>query len=147
MKQVGYIENGILHTKRIEPQTITRDGMTTTITEEEQIAQLSTEWKEVDAIDATQLNAAAGYHVRITPYDAGDKISYKYETVFDAQARKNEIATLKAELDGSDYKVAKCYEASLLGETLPYDIGVLHAERQAIRDKINALEEELLNKG
>lgn len=147
MKQVGYIENGILHTKRIEPLTVTRNGVETIITEDEQIAKLSTEWKKVDDIDGTQLQAAAGYHVRVTPYDAGDKISYKYETIFDAQSRKNEIATLKEELDGSDYKVIKCYEASLLGNDLPYDIDALHAERQSIRDKINALEEELLNKG
>jgi len=30
-----------------------------------------------------------------------------------------------------------------VGETLPYDIQVLHDERQAIRDEINRLEEML----
>ena len=31
-------------------------------------------------------------------------------------------------------------EASLLGRPMPYDVAALHAERQALRDRINALE-------
>ncbi len=50
------------------------------------------------------------------------------------------IAALKAELAESDYKVTKCYEASLIGDSLPYDIAELHRERQSIRDEINRLE-------
>ena len=52
----------------------------------------------------------------------------------------NEIEMLKAELSATDYKIIKCSEAQLVGETLPYDIAVLHAERQALRDRINELE-------
>ena len=51
------------------------------------------------------------------------------------------IEALKAQLAASDYKIIKCAECSLAGETAPYDIGVLHAERQALRDAINELEE------
>lgn len=36
-----------------------------------------------------------------------------------------------------DYKVIKCMEAYLCGEPMPYDITLLHAERQALRGKIN----------
>ena len=50
------------------------------------------------------------------------------------------IAELKAELDSTDYKIIKCSECSLAGVELPYDIIALHAERQAIRDEINTLE-------
>ena len=51
-----------------------------------------------------------------------------------------QIAELKAELSSTDYKIIKCSEAQLVGEELPYDIVALHAERQALRDKINELE-------
>lgn len=35
----------------------------------------------------------------------------------------------------------KCYEASVLGTDLPYDVKKLATERQAKRDEINRLEE------
>jgi hypothetical protein len=50
------------------------------------------------------------------------------------------LEELKAKLDGTDYKVIKCYEYQLTGLELPYDIVELHAERQTIREQINALE-------
>ena len=52
--------------------------------------------------------------------------------------------TLKAyenKLTETDYKVIKCYEYSLAGLDLPYDIEALHAEREAIRDEIRKLED------
>ena len=54
-----------------------------------------------------------------------------------------QIQTLKTSLSSTDYKIIKCSEAQLLGEELPYDIASLHAERQALRDKINELEQQL----
>jgi len=57
-----------------------------------------------------------------------------------------QIASLKETLDSSDYQIIKCYEYSLLGFELPYDIEALHEERQALRDQINALEKELNTK-
>mgnify|MGYP006319343667 FL=1 len=43
-----------------------------------------------------------------------------------------------------DYRVIKCYEATLSGaKTMPYDTTTLLAERQKVRDKINALEAEV----
>ena len=54
---------------------------------------------------------------------------------------EEQIAELKAQLASTDYKVIKCSEAQLAGEEMPYDIAALHAERQALRDKINYLEE------
>jgi glyoxylate utilization-related uncharacterized protein len=52
-----------------------------------------------------------------------------------------QIDELKAQLSTSDYKVIKCMEAQLAGEEMPYDIEAIHTERQAIRDKINELEQ------
>lgn len=54
-----------------------------------------------------------------------------------------QILTIKEELSATDYKVIKCAEAQLLGLPLPYDMEALHAERQALRDEINKLEQEI----
>lgn len=54
-----------------------------------------------------------------------------------------DIESLKSELQESDYKVIKCAEAMTIGAEMPYDVTSLHKERQALRDKINELEEQL----
>lgn len=54
-----------------------------------------------------------------------------------------QIAELKKQLSATDYKVIKCSECQLLGEEMPYDVVALHAERQAIRDEINILEQKV----
>ena len=58
------------------------------------------------------------------------------------------IINLKSELSGEnstvgDYKIVKTYEARLKGDKDPYDTDTLLADRQAIRDKINAAQKEL----
>lgn len=50
------------------------------------------------------------------------------------------VGLLKKKLGDSDYKIIKCAECSLAGLDAPYDIAALHMERQALRDRINALE-------
>lgn len=55
----------------------------------------------------------------------------------------SEIERLKSELQDSDYKVIKCAEAICLNAEMPYNMTALHKERQALRDKINKLEEQL----
>ncbi|OQA48432.1 MAG: hypothetical protein BWY46_01378 [Firmicutes bacterium ADurb.Bin300] len=52
-----------------------------------------------------------------------------------------EIERLKKRLAETDYKIIKCYECSLTNQPAPYDIVSVHAERQAIRNQINSLEE------
>lgn len=54
-----------------------------------------------------------------------------------------DIESLKSELQESDYKVIKCAEALTIGAVMPYDVAALHKERQALRDKINELEQQL----
>ena len=54
-----------------------------------------------------------------------------------------DIESLKSELQDSDYKVIKCAEAICLNVELPYNMTELHNERQALRDKINKLEQQL----
>ena len=43
----------------------------------------------------------------------------------------------------TDYKVIKCYEYSLVGLELPYDVQELHETRESIREEIRKLEEKL----
>lgn len=50
---------------------------------------------------------------------------------------------LESQLSGGDYKIIKCAEAQAVGEALPYDAAKLHADRQAKRDRINAIEDEI----
>ena len=50
---------------------------------------------------------------------------------------------LESQLSGGDYKIIKCAEAQAVGDPLPYDAVKLHADRQAKRDRINAIEDEI----
>ncbi len=62
--------------------------------------------------------------------------------------KEQEIRNLQSMLSSTaspigDWKIAKHMEYTLLGMDSPYDIEALHTERQAIRDRINDLQEEL----
>lgn len=70
----------------------------------------------------------------------------------DTEARRGEIeARIRKLVSGlgapnstyGDWKVIKCYEASLAGQELPYNITELMETRQAVRDEINTLQAEL----
>lgn len=71
------------------------------------------------------------------------------ETTQDVRMQKRqEICLLRSELsspasDIGDWKVAKIYEARIKGESDPYDAADLIEKRQAVRDRIAALEKEL----
>lgn len=45
--------------------------------------------------------------------------------------------------DIGDWKVIKCYEASLQSLPLPYDIDELMEKRQQMRNRINEIQEQL----
>ena len=55
---------------------------------------------------------------------------------------ETQISKLKSQLTSTDYQIIKCYEYSLAGLALPYDITALHEEREALRVQIRELEEE-----
>lgn len=59
------------------------------------------------------------------------------------QALEEEKLNLQSKLQQGDYKVTKCAEAELTQEPMPYDVNELHAERQAMRARINEIEEQL----
>lgn len=147
MVEYGLIEDGYLRVKALEPiQFQEKDPETgklkaKVVTVEDQINDLPPGWKPLDQIDDEKIRQAdEGYIVNAIPYDAGDRISYHYEVVPDRQAMRRKIEDLKASLTDTDYQVIKCYEASLIGAPMPYDVTELHASRQEIRDKINSLE-------
>lgn len=149
MVEYGFIdEGGYLRVKALEPVTFkerkpeTGTLETKVITVEDQIKDLPPGWKPLERIDDDKIrNADEGYMVTAIPYDAGETISYRYEVVPDLQAMRRRIEDLKATLADSDYQIIKCYEASLIGAPLPYDVTELHTSRQQIRDQINSLEE------
>lgn len=127
----GYMENGFLRAREVE---------------QGQVQNLSPEWKPVDEIDESKtISDDEDYTIRLVPYDNGNRISFNYEKVVNTTKLQGEIDAIKAELSETDYQVIKCYEASLVGEELPYDIKALHTERDLKRAKINTLETNLLN--
>lgn len=149
MVEYGKIENGIMTSKMLEPYSERfrdDDGeiKERVVTIEEQVSILKElEWKPVDLIDESRMIAEEGYNIEISPYDAGECISYRYIKTFDRKEVNNKIQNLKKQLSNDDYKITKCYEASLLKEPLPYNVIELHAIRNELRAKINELEELL----
>lgn len=144
--EYGFMEGKYLRSRLIEPiqrRWIDADGneQVENVSVEQQIAELSEEWKPVDAISPEAVVCEdENYIIVPVPYDHGERIAYRYEKRFDYQRIRQQVADLKQALADSDYKVTKCYEASMMGQPLPYDIDTVHAERQAMRDKINELE-------
>lgn len=62
--------------------------------------------------------------------------------------KEQEILNLTADLSSAaspvgDWKLEKINEYLAVGKPAPYDIQELHTKRQAIRDRINELQEEL----
>ncbi|MCM1165200.1 MAG: hypothetical protein NC401_04205 [Ruminococcus sp.] len=105
----------------------------------EKMAQLR-EAGFLDYVPTEQPKADTGY-VAVDSFEVVDgRIVQSWSTKIDPTVVQSRIAELKEQLEESDYKVTKCYEASLVGESLPYDIAELHRERQSIRDEINRLE-------
>jgi hypothetical protein len=131
MAKYGYIENGFLRAREVE---------------QGQVQNLSSEWKPVDDIDESKtISDDDNYTIRLVPYDNGNRISFNYEKVVNTTKIQGEIDAIKAGLSETDYQVIKCYEASLVGEELPYDIKALHEDRNEKRAQINALETNLTN--
>lgn len=71
------------------------------------------------------------------------KVYQMWSVSKDPQYYSKKIDALKADLSASDYKIIKCYEASLAGETCPYDASELISKRNDIRAHINGIEAEM----
>lgn len=67
-------------------------------------------------------------------------IKWKTKTEIEKENQKAEIVTLEKQLKETDYQIIKSSEYQLLGLETPYNLDELHSERQALRDRINELE-------
>ena len=85
-----------------------------------------------------------GEYDSLKPYyiEEGESVLQKWEVITNDPAKiASKIASLKSELDESDYKVMKCYEATIAkSDEMPYDPDALVLSRQEKRDEINRLE-------
>lgn len=106
----------------------------------EQLNVLSTFKEFVTSVFIGEL----GEYDSLKPYyiEEGDSVLQKWEVISNDPAKiASKISSLKAELEGSDYKVMKCYEATIAkSDEMPYDADELIESRQAKRDEINRLE-------
>lgn len=113
---------------------------------QEEALKLNSIWKPVMPVDDSKLvSDDPEYIVKLEPYDAGDKIDYRYIKKIDRTRIRRMNEQLASELASTDYQVIKCYEASLVGAPMPYDVENLIAYRQSIRDRINQNENRLEN--
>ncbi len=78
--------------------------------------------------------------VQITVLEESGKVVNVEFKPYDSIDEFNKIAELKRQLADEDYKIIKCYESSLVGKELPYDIAELSNRRGGFRDEINRLE-------
>ena len=77
--------------------------------------------------------------------DNTDTANSKQEQI---QQKQQQICNLKADLSSAyseigDWKIAKTYECRINNEADPYDFAALTKARQAARDKINTLQQEI----
>jgi hypothetical protein len=81
----------------------------------------------------------------VDTYETVDgKIIQAWQVVPDDAAIRSQINELKERLSATDYQVIKCMECTMKGESLPYDLDAVTAERAAWRSEINELEKKLL---
>lgn len=92
----------------------------------------------------SEFNGYLGEYEAAKPYyvEEYEKVVQKWEVVENDKTKiLAKIDVLKGELEQTDYKVIKCYEAALSSSSeMPYDVNTLISERQAKRDEINSLQ-------
>jgi hypothetical protein len=85
--------------------------------------------------------------INLTPFNLSEEGEEQLRQLFIMGATKNKVkrqlTRLKNRLAATDYKVLKCYEYSLMELEQPYDISLLHSEREDLRNQIRELEETL----
>jgi len=97
----------------------------------------------IEFVSSEQPTCEHGYKATDSYVVENDKIVQSWTISIDTLIIQNQINELKRQLSDTDYKITKCFEYSLAGKDLPYDIESLHTERQSIRDEINRLQETL----
>lgn len=96
----------------------------------EKVKVMADEWERFNELAGRQHEIVRGvvrFNDRLEPCLPDDALAAKIEA-------------LKEELSATDYKIIKCSEYQLTGQDMPYNIEVLHTERERLRDEINRLE-------
>jgi hypothetical protein len=76
-------------------------------------------------------------------YYIDNKFIYKDDNKFRINELTTNLSKARLNLESTDYKIIKCYEAFMRQLPLPYNLEELSAQRDAWRAEINQLEEEL----
>jgi hypothetical protein len=127
---------------------LTDGQLTTTCAAEEDtelIAQIVADgFKLYD--DTTPMPEIGEFQATIPAYSEDvDRITLAWKIVEHSPEKVvAEISRLQSELAATDYQVVKSYEYAIAGQAAPYDIGALYTERQAVRNRIDQLEELLV---
>ena len=120
---------------------------------QEKLSELqSLGWKEVVDVEKPTYNEEIEYIHRYINIEEDGSYKNVYVVMTDREKAINKISTLKQQLADTDYKVVKNmeYQMAMMTSTEPnqvildlYNPQELHNERQALRDKINELEQLL----
>ena len=110
-----------------------------------QIDEYKTGYKEYVEQEYNGSEKAGELDIIMPYFDETDTTIYRKMKLVknDSQKVEQKIASIKAQLSESDYKVAKLYEAQLAGEEAPYDATEVISQRKAWRNEINELEQLL----
>ena len=143
----GWFENGCLRTveledriQRFNDENGVRKEITVSVDHYIEVAKAQG-LKPVDPLDTERMETHEEDYITLAEaVEYEDHIGWNYRDEPDFPKFKREIKSLQDELASTDYRVIKCYEASLVGDPMPYDIQDLRTSRQAIRDRINAVE-------
>ena len=104
------------------------------------VAHTANDNVELD-LDSMELNYLNAYQLINGQVVLNEERKAEMEAEEEEAEKEELLAQLHQQLDETDYKIIKCSEYQLAGLELPYDITELHANRQAIRDEINKLEQ------
>lgn len=91
--------------------------------------------EENEIIENEEINES----IELSPEEEKEKLINDLTTeMLECESRLSSSAS-----DTGDWKVIKCYEASLQSLPLPYDINDLMEKRQQMRNRINEIQEQL----
>lgn len=91
--------------------------------------------EENEIIENEEINES----IELTPEEEKEKLINDLTTeMLECESRLSSSAS-----DIGDWKVIKCYEASLQSKPMPYDIDDLMQKRQQMRNRINEIQEHL----
>ena len=76
--------------------------------------------------------------VEVNVMEVREEIARKEQEIRNWEAALSSVSS-----NIGDYKIIKCVEYQALGKEMSYDINELNEKRQAVRDQINVLEDEI----